>query len=328
MAVSVVVSNFNGEKYLPRLLETLRTQEAVTLEIIVVDRNSTDSSKAILSQHPDVKIVTEPPESGLVAGYAIGVPQAQYEHFFFCNEDMWFAKNCLALLENEMNKYVTTGAVMPIQLTYDGRGVVNGGHWFRRCLWHGPNCYPFRISEQRALSAPDFVSGINAGACLLRRTIYEKVGGWDTSFFLDYEDTDLSVRLWQQGFDCRIVPAALVYHAVGASNAKPLNRGRFIVNDKRYIWALSNEMVVGIKTFTGLPLFIAPVLVWLHRILRDMTKLRFRHAMLDLRSFAVTLKRLKEVFRYRSKNRDWLQKRPGQRWYDDPRFVANTKKNG
>src|SRR5947209_1491217 len=99
MAVSVIVSNFNGARWLPRLLETLKAQEGVTLEIIIVDRNSSDDSEKILAQHPDIRVVKEPPESGLVAGYSAGVPLARYEVFFFCNEDMWFDRYCLASLE-------------------------------------------------------------------------------------------------------------------------------------------------------------------------------------------------------------------------------------
>ena len=38
MLISVIVSNFNGARYLPKLLESFRAQQGVTLEIIIVDR--------------------------------------------------------------------------------------------------------------------------------------------------------------------------------------------------------------------------------------------------------------------------------------------------
>jgi glycosyltransferase involved in cell wall biosynthesis len=67
-----VVSNLNGERYLARLLDTLSAQEGVVTEIIVVDRHSTDESGEILRGCPEVQVLREPPESGLVAGYAAG----------------------------------------------------------------------------------------------------------------------------------------------------------------------------------------------------------------------------------------------------------------
>src|SRR4051812_36250416 len=99
MATSVIVSNFNGGKYLSRLLETLESQQGVTLEIIVVDRYSTDDSPEILKRYATVKVVKEAPESGLVAGYAVGASYACHEHLFFCNEDMWIGQDCLQRLE-------------------------------------------------------------------------------------------------------------------------------------------------------------------------------------------------------------------------------------
>src|SRR5262245_19187498 len=138
MAVSVIVSNFNGATYLPRLLETLEAQQGVTLEIIVVDRHSTDESASILAAHPDVKVVEEPPESGLVAGYLAGVAHAQYENYFFCNEDMWFPPDCLGLVEAQVVAEPRVGAVMPVQLNYAGTRTVNRGLWFRKSGWYPP----------------------------------------------------------------------------------------------------------------------------------------------------------------------------------------------
>ena len=73
IAVSVIVSNFNGEHCLRRLLETLRAQRGDGLEMIVVDRHSRDDSKKLLAQYPSVLVMDEPPESGLVCGYASAV---------------------------------------------------------------------------------------------------------------------------------------------------------------------------------------------------------------------------------------------------------------
>ncbi len=77
---------------------------------------------------------------------------------------------------------------------------------------------------------------------MLSREAYEDVGGWDPSFFLDYEDTDLNVRLWQRNWVSRLEPNALVYHAVGASNHQPIHKGRSTVGKKRYVAALSNQL--------------------------------------------------------------------------------------
>jgi N-acetylglucosaminyl-diphospho-decaprenol L-rhamnosyltransferase len=319
MAISVIVSNFNGARYLPRLLETLKAQRDVELEIIIVDRNSTDASAEILAGHPDVRVIQEPPESGLVAGYAVGVPYAKHDLFFFCNEDMAFEPDCLALVTAQFAADDRVGAVMPIQKSYDGSRIVQAGTWFAPTRWYRDNPNPFRASVFRDVAEPEPISGINAGACMITRAAYEDVGGWDTSFFLDYEDMDLSLRLWQRDWRCRIEPRAVVYHAVGASNAQSLNGGRTNVGAKRYVAALSNQVIIAMKSFTGAAQLAVPVLL-VDRLARDVLTRRWREAALDIDAMGLTLKRLPDVMRYRREHRRWNDGRPGQAFFGDPRF--------
>lgn len=319
MRISVIVSNFNGARYLPRLLETLKAQRDVELELIVVDRNSTDASAEILAQHPEVRVVKEPPESGLVAGYAVGVPYATSDLLFFCNEDMAFEPDCFALVAAQFAVGERIGAVMPIQKSYDGTRIVQAGTWFTPTRWYRDNPNPFRASVFRDVHEPEPISGINAGACMITRAAYEDVGGWDASFFLDYEDMDLSLRLWQRGWHCRIEPRAIVYHAVGASNGNALNGGRTSVGAKRYVAALSNQVVIAMKSFTGAAQLAVPALL-ADRLLRDVLTRRWQAAALDIDAMALTLRRLPDVMRYRREHRRWNQDRPGQAFFDDPRF--------
>jgi GT2 family glycosyltransferase len=303
MAISVIISNFNGAKYLPRLIETLKGQQGVTFEIIVVDRNSTDGSPNILALHPDVKVIQEPPESGLVAGYAAGVLHARHDKFFFCNEDMWFPPDCLHLLESLFLQDPALGAAMPYQVRYDGSDIVNTGIWFRETRWYRGSPNPFREWIHPVLTQPARVSCVNAGACMLSRPAYNSIGGWDTSFYLDHEDTDLAVRLWQKGFFCRVQPASLVFHAVGASNAKLLIGTSGTVGVRRYVANLSNMLTVGLKYFSAMHLAI-PFVIWIDFLLRDVLRGRLRRAWWDILAAILTLKRLPSILRFR---REWRQ---------------------
>src|ERR1700680_504975 len=135
MSISIIVNNFNGMKYLPRALETLRGQQHVKTEIIVVDRESTDGSLAYLSAFPKITLLSEGASSGLVAGYAVGVKVARYDHLFFCNEDMWFDPMCLVRLLQHICLERRHGASDPWQWTYDATAWIHGGVRFRKCVW-------------------------------------------------------------------------------------------------------------------------------------------------------------------------------------------------
>lgn len=323
--ISVIISNFNGAKYLSRLFETLYGQIGLNLEIIVVDRNSSDESDSILACYPDIRVIKHRPETGLVCGYAIGAEIATKKLLYFCNEDMWYEPDCLSLLAEVMNNNESVGAVMPVQWTYDQLDIVNCGAWFQKASWWRSNPYPFRRAIWKLPTCTTIVSGVNAGACMIRRDVYDQIGGWDRSFFLDYEDMDLSIRLWQYDWKCLVVPSAKVYHAVGASNAKVIEDGRQTVSRKRYIEGSSNVSAIAVKSFTGFSILL-PFLALAHRFVINLVRLRFRFAWWDLLVFKILSQRMSVLWAYRVAHRNLNHLKPGQEFFTDPLFDSSMIK--
>lgn len=325
-SISVIISNFNGAKYLPRLLSTLRQQQGVSLEIIVVDRNSTDGSDAILAANPDVKVIKHPPETGLVSGYATGADSASQDLLFFCNEDMWFEPDCLALVAGQINLPGRICAAMPVQWTYDGSDVVNAGIWFVRSLWSRASPYPFRGAGWHLPRCTAIVPAVNAGACMIHRKVYEEIGGWDRTFFLDYEDGDICLRMWQHDWLGVVVPDARVYHAVGASNSQVLAKARTTVSRKRYIEGSSNVSAMAIKSFTGISVLL-PLLAIIDRMARNVLKGRFKLAWWDVCVYGALLRRLPWLLEWRHLNKRINRAKPGQGYFCDPRFDYSAIQN-
>ena len=314
MAISVIISNFNGLKFLPRLLDTLMAQQDVITELIVVDRQSSDGSLEYLRQFPDIRIVTEPASTGLVAGYAAGAAVARSEHLFFCNEDMWFDPMCLSLLEQRINLAEGVIAADPWQWTYDGQAWIHGGVRFYRRHWDSNSPYPPRgVDFTVSLAAGERVPFPCAGAFLIHCSAYREIGGWDTSFFLDHEDVDLFLRAWQRGWHCVTVPAAKVYHAVNASNSKALENGRRVL-PRRYIANRSNLAVIGLKYYSGTNRLLAWCAL-LVPIVGDLLRFRWKKLSLDIQAILVTIRRLGDVREFRNRNRKWSAAKPGQGFF-------------
>lgn len=323
VTVSVIVSNFNGARYLPRLLDSLRAQTGVALEIIIVDRESTDGSPALLAARTGVRVVSEPPQSGLAAGYAAGVPQARHEHLFFCNEDMWFAPDCLQRLEAMIDLGRRVGCADPWQWSYDGSSVLHTAPQVRR-KWNRGSPHPFYDMPQNAeLPAGHIVAQASAGALLVHRRVYEEVGGWDRTFFLDHEDTDLAIRMWQKGWFSVIVPEAKVYHAVGASNTQVIPTGRVSVGKRRYVESASNQFAVVWKLFS-LRFAWLPFAPWLEKLAKNLLCGRWRRAGWDLLSLKSALARLPGILAFRRRNRALLRERPGEQFFRQPMFQYGT----
>jgi GT2 family glycosyltransferase len=320
MAVSVIVSNLNGKKYLPRLLDTLRAQRGVAAQVIVVDRYSRDGSLEYLARQPDVRVVHEPPETGLVSGYAAGVPQADHEHLFFCNEDMWFDPDCLRRLGERIDLPAGVIAADPWQWTYDAGQLIHAGTRFRRAAWDPLCAYPFRrYSFTEPVEPGEVVPFPCAGAFLMHRTAYEAVGGWDRSFFLDHEDIDLFIRIWQRGWRCVSVPDARVYHAVGASNAQQIATINTPVKRRRLISGLSSIPIIGLKYFTSLAL-LYPVVFPLLAVLKEAVRLRPRRTWLSLLAAGEVWRRSGQALRFRARWLRYNRRRPGQEFFRAPPF--------
>lgn len=308
----------NGARYLPRLLDTLVTQERVETEIIVVDRHSTDASAEILGRYPAVSVIEEPPESGLVAGYAAGAERASHPLLFFCNEDLYLGERCLWELASRIDLTRRIAACDPWQWTYDGETWIHGGTRFRRSPWHIYSPFPFRMHEF-TVSLPDgaAIPFACAGAVMIDASVYAELGGWDASFFLDYEDIDLFLRAWQRGWSCVAVPAARVFHAAGSSNDKVVGVER--VSRRRYISHRSNVVVIAFKYFSR-PLTALGALNWVATLVANALRLRWSAIRLDFVVLRDIASRLPAVMSFRRQNRSLNRAKPGERFFLDPRF--------
>ncbi len=318
ISISVVVSNLNGERYLPRLFETLEAQIDVDIEIVVVDRHSTDGSAEILRRHPTVRVIQEPPRTGLVAGYAAGAREASHPLLFFCNEDLYLDERCLSELASRIDVPSRIAAADPWQWTYDGERLIHGGTRFRRSPWHIYSPFPFRMHEF-TVPLPDrsIVPFACAGAMMIDAAVYEEIGGWDGSFFLDYEDIDLFLRAWQRGWSCVTVPDARVFHAVGSANAQIV--GGESVSRRRYVSHRSNVVVIPFKYFSPVATIVG-ALNWLATLLANGLRLRVRSIVLDFAVLRDVARRLPEVRAFRRRNRSWNRLKPGERFFLDPRY--------
>ncbi len=315
-----MVSNLNGARYLPRLLDTLEAQEGVETEVIVVDRHSKDASMEILQRYPAVRVVHEPPESGLVAGYAVGAKSAGHPLLFFCNEDLYLDRRCLRELAVRIDLEKRIAACEPWEWSYDGERRIRGGLRYRRSLWHICSPYPFRAHEC-TVSLPDCSPtpfGC-AGAVMVHAEVYHELGGWDTSFFLDYEDIDFFLRAWQRDWLCVTVPAAHVFHRVGASNEQLVGARETPVSRRRYISNRASATIVAFKYFS-LPLTVLGALNWLAVLLGHTLLLQRRVVWLDLLVVGDVVRRMPQVVAFRRQNRSWNRINPGERFFLDPRF--------
>ena len=324
MRISVIISNFNGARFLPKLLDSLRAQTLAPAELFVVDRESHDASRDILSAFSGIRCLSHPAAAGLVSGYAAGARAATGDAFFFANEDLWLDSLALERLSLALNADGDIAAADPWQWSYDGAQWVHGAVRFIPARWDLASPCPLfgaRFTEEAAEGAPTAFA--SAGAFLIRRKAFDDAGGWDESFFLDFEDVDLGIRLWQRGWRSVSVPTARVYHHVNAANVHVLPGTREPVSRRRYISARSNRAMVAWKHFSpwAIP---AATLQGPVEFLNNLRRGRFRQALWDVRADLDVARRLPAARAYRAANAVLRRRRPGEAFFAAPEFSVAT----
>jgi GT2 family glycosyltransferase len=213
--VSIIVVNWNGERFLKDCLGALSNQSYADYEIILVDNGSTDNSVCFTrDKFPAVKIVALKENKGFTGGNTAGLEIAQGAYIALVNNDAHPHQTWLENLIQPMLKDRTIG-ICASKLIFDnpqtvnsaGDGLTTAGVGFNRGL--GRNAADFNV--------PEPVFGACGAAVLYRRRMLDEIGFLDEDFFLYDEDTDLNFRAQLAGWKCVYVPTAVAYHVANAT---------------------------------------------------------------------------------------------------------------
>lgn len=93
--VSVIIINYNGRKFLPRLLDSINHQTMKNFELIIIDSGSEDQSLEYLKkEHKDVMIYPYP-NNGYAFACNRGAEAAKGKYLVFLNIDMYLPEDFL-----------------------------------------------------------------------------------------------------------------------------------------------------------------------------------------------------------------------------------------
>jgi O-antigen biosynthesis protein len=108
-----------------------------------------------------------------------------------------------------------TGAVGP-KLLFDDGSLQHAGLIFERDpqgRWYNTHLFKGYPRDWPAANQPRIVPGVTGAAMLMPRAVFESVGGFTETYIVgDYEDSDLCLKIREQGFDIRYEPRASLYH--------------------------------------------------------------------------------------------------------------------
>jgi len=223
--VSVIVVTYRSSNEFPDCIESVLKQ-AVPVEVFLVDNASPDKTGQMVADYAarfeNVRAILNQENLGLAAGNNAALGSCQGDYVLFLNPDTLLRDDALSRLVNFLDRNPDVGVVGPKNLYADGKphssfhkqwGLLHVLLW-RILPYRLARAYYDRFSSYK-FHDPLFVSG----ACLLiRRSLVERIGGYDPEYFLTVEDAcDICIRARETG--CRVVflPNAEVVHLGGRS---------------------------------------------------------------------------------------------------------------
>jgi hypothetical protein len=215
--ISVIVLNHNGGKFLKGCLTSTLNTDYPNFEVILVDNASIDNSLKIAQlfiQNSKFKIINSQKNLGFSKGNNIGASEAKGKYLLFLNNDTIVEKNWLKELIAVIDNDSSVGAVQPKLLFLQNPNAVQSAGNFIDTL--GFTIPRTRLpEEQKKLNCQCEIAATGA-AFMIRRDLFDHLGGFEQNFFIYYEDTDLSWRVYMAGKSILLVPSSIVYHAEGA----------------------------------------------------------------------------------------------------------------
>lgn len=217
--VSVVVCNYNGERYLAECLASVAALDGVVDEVIVVDNASTDASRAI-AERGGARVVSMPRNDGPCPARNAGMRAAKnrwvlaLDNDAVCTPDM-LARLCEAVATAEKAAPNSVAIAQPrsVFASEPSRVHYDGGAFHYVGLIALRNFYT-PLAEATGRGTLDVDCAV-AVALLVDRDAVLALGGYDETMFILFEDLDLSYRLRACGKRILSVEDALVLHKGG-----------------------------------------------------------------------------------------------------------------
>ncbi|MHB1536945.1 MAG: glycosyltransferase family 2 protein [Solirubrobacteraceae bacterium] len=215
--VTVAIPTYDGRELLEIALPSLAAQSYRAIDLLIVDDCSNDDTvRWLRSAWPDARVVALDPKVGVTAALNVCVREARSELLMLLNNDVELEPDCIEKLVEALDAHPEACAAVPKLLDFHDRGVIDGAGDIY--TWTGlPGRRGHGERDVGQYDEPEEVFGACAGAALYRREAFERIGGFDESFFAYYEDADWSWRAQLAGLRCRYVPSAVVYHMGSAT---------------------------------------------------------------------------------------------------------------
>ena len=230
LEVSIIIVNYNTSKLVIDAIESIiKYSVDITYEIIIVDNNSKDGVDSLslnTKQYNNIEVLKLNENIGFGRANNEGVKIARGRNLFFLNPDTLLLNNAIKILSNELDNNLNYGACGGNLLNENLEPTRSFRRQFPNILWILEHTFFFNIPELIRYGKNRFFNHLNkkinvsyiVGADLMiKKELFDEIGGFNPAFFMYYEEIELCFRVKEKGFEVVSVPSASIQHLEGKS---------------------------------------------------------------------------------------------------------------
>ncbi|MDF2379318.1 MAG: glycosyltransferase family 2 protein [Candidatus Gracilibacteria bacterium] len=261
--IAIIILNWNGLEDTQQCVDSVLKNSYPNYSIMIIDNASDNNeaqkikdyinSKKITNTFPTVIHVTENNSNlGFAGGNNVGIKKALSDGadwIFLLNNDTTVDPNFLTNIISTQDftfpkdsNIPNPGIVSTMMINYYdhnkldniGHDLLTTGDTIPRARNQQPEKYSI-LKTQNSQFQTTF--GACAGAALYSAPMLTQIGLLDDDFFLNYEDSDLSLRAITSGWKTVFCPTSKVYHKINASIGKIKDTSYRIRSQRNQLWA-------------------------------------------------------------------------------------------
>lgn len=205
--VSVIIVNWNGGEVFEKCLDSLNKNKYTNWELIVVDNGSTDGTQ----KHAQIKNKTN---LGFALANNQGYKVSSGKYLLLLNNDTLVDPDFLDILVAKMESEKDLGVIQPKILIMDRPEYLdNAGSFLTRIgfLHH----WGFMKKDKQEFSKEREVFSVKGACMLIRKSLVNEIGLFDSDFMSYFEESDFCWRVWLTGNRVLFYPQTQIFHKVG-----------------------------------------------------------------------------------------------------------------
>jgi len=237
--LSIIIVDYKSQKYLLPLVFDLEKRLAhLKFEIIIVDNDPTSDSASIFRQKfsdfNNVLVIKAEKNKGYGTGNNFGAKKARGKYLLLLNPDTEICDDTIEKMLDFLSKHSEIGALSPLIYQPDGENLQD--HFFANFQSLAGTTIKRWQGKKADLSKKYFYAEMITGAAMMmRRDLYEKVGGFDENFFMYIEDDDLCRRISDLGYKNAVLTTAKIIHHEGKSSTS-FEKKKYYYKSQDYYW--------------------------------------------------------------------------------------------